>query len=153
MVSDVTLRRARPEEAEVLTELVMRSKAHWGYSAEFMERCREELTIRADDVLASRMTVAEAGGRVVAVATLAGEPPEGELGSLFVDPDMIGEGMGRRLLQHMLETARGIGIRTVALDADPNAEPFYEAMGFVRVGVVLSGSIPGRTLNRYALDV
>jgi N-acetylglutamate synthase-like GNAT family acetyltransferase len=153
MVSDMTLRSARPDEAEVLTELVMRSKAHWGYSDEFMESCRKELTIRADDVLASRMTVAEAEGRVVAVATLEGEPPDGELGSLFVDPGMIGKGVGRRLLQHMLETARGIGIRTVVLDADPHAEPFYEVMGFVRVGVVPSGSIPGRTLNRYALDL
>ena len=153
MVSEVTLRSARPDEAEVLTELVLRSKAHWGYSDEFMHSCRPELTIHPDDVLASRMTVAEAQGRVVAVATLEGEPPQGELGSLFVDPDMIGKGVGRRLLQHMLEAARGIGIRTVMLDADPNAEPFYEAMGFVRVGVVPSGSIPGRTLNRYALDL
>ncbi|MEY9932036.1 N-acetylglutamate synthase-like GNAT family acetyltransferase [Catenulispora sp. GP43] len=153
MVPDVTLRSARPDEAELLTELVMRSKAHWGYSDEFMERCRAELTIRAEEMAPSRMTVAESQGRVVAVATLEGEPPEGELGSLFVDPDVIGKGVGRRLLQHMLDMARGIGARTVVLDADPNAEPFYEAMGFVRVGVVPSGSIPGRTLNRYAFDL
>lgn len=89
----------------------------------------------------------------MAVATLEGQPPEAELGSLFVDPDVIGKGVGRRLLHHMLETARGIGVRTVVLDADPNAEPFYEAMGFVRAGVVPSGSIPGRTLNRYAFDL
>nr|WP_323747834.1 GNAT family N-acetyltransferase [Catenulispora rubra] len=149
----MTVRPARPAEAEVLTELVMRSKAHWGYSEEFMERCRAELTIHADEVVPARMTVAEAAGRVVAVATLEGEPPEAELGSLFVDPDTIGKGVGRRLLQHMLELARGAGVRTVVLDADPNAEPFYEAMGFVRVGVVPSGSIPGRTLNRYAFDL
>jgi len=153
MLSDVTVRPARPAEAEALTELVMRSKAHWGYSEEFMERCRAELTIHADEMVPARMTVAEAAGRVAAVATLEGEPPEAELGSLFVDPDMIGKGVGRRLLQHMLETARGIGVRTVVLDADPNAEPFYEAMGFIRVGVVPSGSIPGRTLNRYAFDL
>lgn len=66
---------------------------------------------------------------------------------------MIGKGVGRRLLEHMLETARGVGFRTVVLDADPNAEPFYEAMGFVRVAVVPSGSIPGRTLNTYTLDL
>ena len=153
MVSDVTLRPARPDEAEVLTELVLRSKAHWGYSEEFMESCREELTIHAHTMVASRMTVAEAEGRVVAVATLEGEPPRAELGSLFVDPEMIGKGIGRQLLQYMLEMARGIGARSVVLDADPNAEPFYEAMGFVRAGVVPSGSIPGRTLNRYALDL
>jgi N-acetylglutamate synthase-like GNAT family acetyltransferase len=153
MVSDLTMRPARADEAEVLTELVMRSKAHWGYSDEFMERCRAELTIHAEQMAGARMTVAEAEGRAVAVATLEGQPPRVELGSLFVDPDTIGRGVGRRLLHHMLETARGIGARTVVLDADPHAEPFYEAMGFVRAGAVPSGSIPGRTLNRYAFDL
>lgn len=150
MVSDLTIRSARPAEAEALTELVMRSKAHWGYSEEFMERCREELTVHAEEMVPLRMTVAEADGRVVAVASLDGEPPEGELMNLFVEPDMIGKGVGRRMFQHMADIARGVGIRTMVLDADPNAEPFYEAMGCVRVGVVPSGSIPGRTLNRYA---
>ena len=153
MASDVTMRPARPEEAETLTELVMRSKAHWGYSDEFMENCRAELTVQPEEVVPSRTTVAEAEGRVLAVATLVGEPPEAELGSLFVDPDMIGKGVGRRLLQHMTDIARGMGIRTMVLDADPHAEPFYEAMGFVRAGVVPSGSIPGRTLTRYAIDL
>lgn len=153
MTSDVTFRAARPAEAEELSELVMRSKAHWGYSDEFMERCRDELRIHPGQMAATRLTVAETEGRVVGVATLEGEPPEGELGSLFVDPDSIGKGVGRRLLHHMLDMARGIGVRTVVLDADPHAEPFYEAMGFVRVGIVPSGSIPGRTLNRYALDL
>jgi N-acetylglutamate synthase-like GNAT family acetyltransferase len=153
MVSDVTFRAARPTEADELSELVMRSKAHWGYSDEFMERCREELRIHPGQMAASRLTVAEVEGRPVAVATLEGQPPEAELGSLFVDPHMIGKGVGRRLLKHMLAMARDAGIRTVVLDADPHAEPFYEAMGFVRVGVVPSGSIPGRTLNRYGLDL
>ena len=153
MTSDMTLRAARPAEADALTELVMRSKAHWGYSDEFMESCRAELTIHAEEIVPSRITVAETEGRVVALASLEGEPPEGELASLFVDPDMIGKGVGRTLLGHMLDIARGVGIRTVVLDADPNAEAFYEAMGFVRVGVVPSGSVPGRTLNRYAFDL
>jgi N-acetylglutamate synthase-like GNAT family acetyltransferase len=152
-VVDVTFRSARPDEAEVLTEVVMRSKAHWGYSEEFMERCRKELAVHPDDVVPSRITVAEAAGRVVAVASLAGEPPEGELGMLFVEPDVIGKGVGRRLFRHMADIARGVGIRTIVLDADPNAEPFYEAMGCVSVGVVPSGSIPGRTLNRYTFEL
>ncbi|ACU74514.1 GCN5-related N-acetyltransferase [Catenulispora acidiphila DSM 44928] len=153
MSSDLTFRSARPDETDALTELVMRSKAHWGYSEEFMESCRAELTIHPDQIAPSRITVAEAGGLVVAVASLEGEPPHGELGSLFVDPDRIGKGVGRALFRHMADVARGVGIRTLMLDADPHAEPFYEAMGCVRVGVVPSGSIPGRTLNRYAFDL
>jgi N-acetylglutamate synthase-like GNAT family acetyltransferase len=153
MGPDLTLRPARPDEAEALTGLVLRSKAYWGYSEEFMERCRAELTIHPDDVVPSRLTVAEAEGRVVAVASLQGQPPQGELGMLFVDPDVIGRGVGGRLLRHVIDVARAAGFRTVALDADPNAEAFYEAKGAVRVGVVPSGSIRGRTLNRYAFEL
>ncbi|MEY9860416.1 N-acetylglutamate synthase-like GNAT family acetyltransferase [Catenulispora sp. GAS73] len=153
MTLDVTIRPARPDEAEALTELVMRSKAHWGYSEEFMESCRDELRVHAEEMVPLRMTVAEAEGRVVAVASLDGQLPEGELLNLFVEPDVIGKGVGRTMFQHMADTARGVGFRTMALDADPNAEPFYEAMGCVRVGVVPSGSIPGRTLNRYAFEL
>ena len=152
-VVDVAVRPARADEVGALTELVLRSKAHWGYSAEFMERCRAELTLHAEEVVPSRLTVAEIEGRVVGVASLDGEPPEGELGKLFVDPDLIGKGVGGRLFRHMVAMARGAGFRTLELDADPNAEPFYEAMGLVRVGVVPSDSIPGRTLNRYALEL
>jgi hypothetical protein len=33
-----------------------------------------------------------------------------------------------------------------SIDADPNAEAFYLAMGAVRIGQTPSGSIPGRVL-------
>jgi hypothetical protein len=47
-----------------------------------------------------------------------------------------------------------VGFRVLTLDADSNAEAFYEAMGAVPVvGVVPSGSIPERTLNRYAFEL
>ena len=32
----MTIRRARPDEADALTALATRAKAHWGYDAEFM---------------------------------------------------------------------------------------------------------------------
>jgi GNAT superfamily N-acetyltransferase len=146
----LTFRSARPEEADALTELVLRSKAHWGYSEEFMAGCREELTIHPEQVATKRTTVAVLGERAVAVAQLAGEPPRGELDMLFVDPDVIGRGFGGKLFRHMAESARRCGFESLELTADPFAEPFYEAMGAVRVGSEASGSIPGRVLNRYA---
>jgi hypothetical protein len=42
----VEIRKARPDEAGELTELALRSKAHWGYDEAFMASCREELTVR-----------------------------------------------------------------------------------------------------------
>lgn len=39
------IRRARPDEADALTDLSMRSKRSNGYDDAFMEACREELTV------------------------------------------------------------------------------------------------------------
>jgi GNAT superfamily N-acetyltransferase len=43
---------------------------------------------------------------------------------LFVDPDHIGEGVGRMLFDHMVAMAHDLGFLRLTIDADPNAEPF-----------------------------
>src|SRR5687768_14923343 len=44
------IRRARPDEAEHLTALTLRSKAHWGYDADFMAACVPSLTITSERI-------------------------------------------------------------------------------------------------------
>ncbi|MET8685170.1 GNAT family N-acetyltransferase [Streptomyces sp. NPDC004732] len=145
----ISIRPARPGEASLLSDLALRSKGHWGYDAEFLESCRDELTLRDAELAGRRTAVAERDGRVVGFATLEGAPPQGVLGMMFVDPCAIGEGIGRLLFTHAVETAEALGFTQFTIDADPNAEPFYEAMGGVTISRVPSGSIPGRTLTQY----
>ena len=149
----ISIRPARSGEARFLSELALRSKAHWGYDAGFLASCREELTLADAELGTRRTTVAERAGSVVGFTTLEGEPPQGVLGMMFVDPRAIGEGIGRLLFTHAVETAQALGFTEFTIDADPNAEPFYEAMGGVPVSRVPSGSIPGRTLTRYLRKV
>lgn len=145
----VLIRPARPGEAKLLTELALRSKAYWGYDAKFLASCRGELTLADAELAGRRTSVAERDGGVVGFTTLEGEPPQGVLGMMFVEPDLVGEGIGRLLFTHAVETARTLGFTRFTIDADPNAEPFYEAMGGVPVSRVPSGSIPGRTLTQF----
>lgn len=140
------LRPGRPGEAAELSALALRSKAHWGYSAEFLEACRRELTV-AESQLAA-VTVADAGGTIAGFSLLEGHEAGAELAMLFVDPPWIGHGVGGRLLMVALATARSRGHRHVDLDADPGAAPFYLKYGAHHLADVPSGSIPGRTLPR-----
>ncbi|WP_335936303.1 GNAT family N-acetyltransferase [Streptomyces sp. PTD5-9] len=140
------LRPARAHEAELLSELALASKGHWDYDEAFLAACREELTLRPDEIERRRTTVAEEGGRVLGFATLEGAPPAGALGMMFVAPEAIGRGAGRLLFEHIGAEARRLGFTRLTIDADPNAEPFYRAMGAVRIGETPSGSIPGRVL-------
>jgi len=125
------IRPARAEEASALTELAMRSKAHWGYDDEFLAACRDELTIRAEH--APRIDVAELDGRVVGMVRLELETLE----DLFVEPDAIGTGVGAALFRHV---ARSVGPDRVSLITDAMAatgmvDGVYH-LGPVRVDVV-----------------
>ncbi|MFF3090801.1 GNAT family N-acetyltransferase [Streptomyces nojiriensis] len=136
----VKVRAARPAEAEDLTGLVMRSKAHWGYDAAFLAACAPELRIRADDVTARRVVVAENGrGEVLGVASLEGTPPVAALGLLFVEPSAIGQGVGRLLYRDALRRAVDLGVRRLVIDSDPHAAWFYRAMGAVAVADAAPG--------------
>ena len=53
------IRRANVSEVESLSDIAYRSKAHWGYTREFMDACRDELTLSAEFVRANRVYVLE----------------------------------------------------------------------------------------------
>lgn len=142
----VVFRAARGDEADVLTEVALRSKGYWGYAPDFLEACRAELTFRPPDVAARRIVVADSPAGVVGFYSIDGQPPDGELGNLWVVPERIGTGLGRRLWDHAVATARQGGYASLRIEADPNAAGFYRAMGAERVGEVPSGSVPGRSL-------
>jgi GNAT superfamily N-acetyltransferase len=145
-VTNIQLRPARSDEVDLLGELALRSKGHWGYDRSFLDACRGELTFQPDELGARRITVAEADGRVLGFYSLDGEPPSGELGNMWVEPDSIGTGVGRRLWHHAIQSARTAGFMMLRIGAEPFAEGFYLAMGAKRVGETPSGSIPGRIL-------
>ncbi|GAA3992607.1 hypothetical protein GCM10022247_09720 [Allokutzneria multivorans] len=148
MGNEITLRRARADEAGALSALAQRSKAHWGYDAEFMAAVRAELTYSAERLSEGLFVVAERDGEVLGFFGLDGTGPRGELSNLWVDPPHIGTGLGRLLWADAVRNARNMGWTELVLDAEPYAEGFYFAMGAREIGVVASGSLPGRTLRQ-----
>jgi GNAT superfamily N-acetyltransferase len=139
----------RPEDAAALSALALRSKGHWGYDDAFLEACRAELTLTADQAAGARV-VRGADGAVCGFHLLAPGPDgrrrRGELLMLFVDPPAIGTGVGRALLDDALRYAARRGWSSLRIESDPDAEGFYLAHGARRVGTVPSGSVAGREL-------
>lgn len=145
----VIVRQARFDDAEVLTELSIRSKASNGYDEAVMKACREELTVTPSGIGRGEYWIAEAD--IICGCVGLAEDPEGKTGEVhtfFVDPNFKRCGIGRKLWQQVLQLAKEKGITKLRLDADPNAVSFYEAMGFVITSQVPSGSIEGRMLPR-----
>ncbi|GAA2125752.1 GNAT family N-acetyltransferase [Glycomyces algeriensis] len=150
---DIEFRSARADEAPLITELALRSKAHWGYDPHFMHAIRDELTYSPEMCASGTLVVAERAGRLLGFYRLVEGVPESRLESLFVDPPAIGIGVGRALLERALHAAEALGARSVTLEADPYAEPFYARFGAVRIGETPSGSVPGRVLPHMRFDL
>ena len=139
----IAIRAACPGEESELTELALRSKAHWGHDAEFLARSRTALTVRPEHLERWIVQVAERQGAVVGVAAV--DPEAAELELLFVEPAAIGTGVGRALLRDALDRARAAGLDELTIESDPDAEPFYLAQGAEQLGTRVS-SATGREL-------
>jgi hypothetical protein len=61
-VTTVTPRRARPDEASMLSDLALAAKGFWGYDQAFIESCRDELAFGPDDIARRHSVVADLGG-------------------------------------------------------------------------------------------
>ncbi len=147
------IRRAETSEAHLLTELALRSKAHWGYDPEFLNACRADLTVDPAFVVANPVYVVEENGRIVGYYSLEKQTDdEVELVHMFVEPSAIGNGLGKRLWRHAIETARQLGFREVVVSSDPYAEAFYCAMGARRVGEIASPISADRMLPLLRFD-
>ncbi|HEU5039333.1 MAG TPA: GNAT family N-acetyltransferase [Gemmatimonadales bacterium] len=123
------IRRATPNEAPLLNALTGRSALFWGYEPEFLDWEPESLRVTGELIADSPVFVLEEDGRVLGYYALLAGPEGWYLDKLFVEPDRIGTGRGKRLWRHAMATARGLGAESVTLYADPNAAPFYRAMG------------------------
>ena len=141
-----------PDEADTLTALAHRAKAHWGYPPEWMARWRDELTIGPDDIRAHEVWVAEDDGRVVGMCALERGDAAWTLEHVWVDPESMGRGVGQALVTHALQHATTAAPMDVHVVADPHATTFYERLGWVRTGTVAAPmpGAPERALTRLA---
>jgi len=147
------IRAAEVGELPALGELCLRSKAVWGYDAEFMEACRSELSFAPADLVSSKIAVAACGDSVLGVAQVRVTGRDADLAKLFVEPAALRGGVGRALFAWATDAAREMGAQRMVIEADPDAAPFYRHLGAHDAGLAPSGSIPGRMLPRLTLDL
>jgi GNAT superfamily N-acetyltransferase len=150
--ASIRVRPARQDEAEALSALCLRSKAHWGYDAVFLAQCVDSLRVATAAIRSGNVFVAAGDNdRPLAVCELAIDDAAADLAKLFVDPSAIGHGIGRRLFAHAVQRARAAGCREMTILSDPNAAAFYAAMGATFARMAPSDSVPGRVLPLYRL--
>ncbi|MCL2918366.1 GNAT family N-acetyltransferase [Shewanella litorisediminis] len=123
------------------------------YDGKSLARWTEgELTESFTAVVARDFYVMKDGQRVVGSIMLDLTHPglkrgEGQLEAVFVDPDMMGRGIGKRLMTFIEQMALSRGIARLRLASTLNAVPFYRACGYGEETPSLYHSPRGFTLD------
>lgn len=160
---ELTIRHALPTEAETLTQISFASKRFWNYPESYFLTWKEELTITPEYIVKNQVLVAERSGNLLGYYSLVDIDQDYQSGNLFIPkghwlehlfvlPEAMGQGIGRRLTQHAIDHCIGMGWDSLFILADPNARGFYDKMGAIYLRETPS-SIPDRTVSFYALAV
>ena len=105
-----------------------------GYSDEFMEACRGELSFEPRDLELTPIAIAEHDGKPIGVAQLRVVDGEADLLKLFVEPSALRSGTGKAPLAWAIDVAKKQGATRLTIESDPDAAPFYRRMGAYDVG-------------------
>ena len=151
---DIQIRRAKPEDADTLTSIAHAAKRHWGYSENWIEHWKHDLTITREFIISNETLVAAVGEEIVGCCAIVLNDSGAELEHMWIKPEHMGAGVGRALFLHAKGRAAKQRVPTLALSADPNAEGFYQRMGATRIGEVRS-EIEGqpRVLPRMRIEI
>ncbi len=147
------LQKADLIDCTELSEITLRSKAYWGYSKEQMKIWKPDLIMT--EVYIQNNFVFKLIDGTKAIGFFSFLHPDREeivLDSLFVDPDFIGSGYGSYLMQKAIRFCQKINVRTIVLEADPNAVKFYLKHSF-EIASMKESSVPGRFLPIMHLKV
>ena len=145
------IRRATADDADALSDLAHRAKAHWGYPAHWMREWDAQLTIIPGYLELHDVWVSERDGTIVGMCALEDRGDRCNLEHVWVEPSLHGNGVGRALVMHALSEARSRQVAAVELLSDPFATGFYERLGARRIGEV-PAPMPGardRTLPKF----
>ncbi len=146
---EIRVRRAQPDEAEVLNEVITHSKSYWGYDPSFIEVYRSFLSLPPEAIEYHPVYCAQVGDTIAGVLCFKNVGyAEIELSHLFVEPAFIGQGIGKLLWYHAVALARSMGAKALVCDADPHACSFYKQMGAVVEGYHVSTVIAALRIPR-----
>jgi ribosomal protein S18 acetylase RimI-like enzyme len=131
-------------------ETVVRAAAMvWEEDRPFLEAHPDAIVVPVELVNRGQVRVAVQSDAVVGFSSyVIGDATTWEVEDLFVRPDLMRRGIGRRLLDEMIATAAEAGCTRLEVAANPQALGFYEKLGFVAVGVVPTRFRPAIRMHR-----
>jgi maltose O-acetyltransferase len=120
----VIIRKAFPEENEVLTEISFASKHLWNYPEDYFKVWKAELTITSEYIQKNILNIAEQDDKILGYYSLVKNDRDFWAGRVFVmkgywlehifiRPEFIRKGIGTQLIRDVQKTCKELGIKRI----------------------------------------
>ncbi len=151
----LTIRSAEPDDAAAIAALLIRSiREVCGPDYDNDERLLAQWCANKTPDNIARWTGDPNSYWIVALAddTIAGTASmtlNGDIKLCYVLPEYLHRGIGKAMLEQLLQQARLLGLHTLRLESTRTAREFYKRNGFIETGMTLGmGIIPSYAMER-----
>lgn len=129
------IRKAVLEDAENLSRIAFAAKSYWKYPEKWLKLWKDDLTITPQNIAENEVYAMTINGAIVGFYMLIIKENSAQLEHLWIKPENIGAGIGRKLFAHALKKAAELNVEKIYIASDPHAEEFYKKMGAKRIGI------------------
>jgi GNAT superfamily N-acetyltransferase len=126
--------RAKPADAAQLTRIAHAAKRTWGYPETWIAAWAGVLTVTSPYLRSHPSYCARVGRETVGFCSFKRRGAVVIVDHMWVAPAYAGRGIGRALFRRCEAWARKARATRLAVESDPHAEGFYQAMGARRIG-------------------
>jgi RimJ/RimL family protein N-acetyltransferase/GNAT superfamily N-acetyltransferase len=121
--------KASINDLKAINKLIWTSKKHWNYSDSDMVQWESALTLTPLELEKQSVYVMKSQ-QIIGVCAIKNTPEYVEINHLWVAPKHMKKGHGSHLLKTSVALSN-LHTKPIQVEADPNAEAFYESLGFV----------------------
>ena len=146
---DILIRPALQTERSSLEALQWRASLANSGDRDSLLANPDAIVLPLEQIADGHVLVAQREGVIVGFAAVLPRPDgNAELDALFVEPSLWKRGVGRLLVEHCADVARGRASRILHVVGNPHAEGFYVACGFQTTEAVQTRFGAGLAMQR-----
>lgn len=137
-MKELNVVKAELVDCPTLTEISKAAKAHWGYAQEWLDLWDADLTITPKLMEKGLIYKLTNSKEILGFCVILEEGEVLEIEHLWIRPIHIGRGLGKFLLQKVLDLVITQSHAALTVVSDPNATGFYEKFGLKTVEYIPS---------------
>src|SRR5918997_1535786 len=122
------IRAVKPDERDRLREIAVAAKSYWGYDLDRVRQWAAMGDYSPEGRRRKEFYVADVDRKAVGWAATIAKGEVFWLDDLWIEPEWMGKGIGKRLFLHAAERARQRGATRMEWEAERHALGFYERM-------------------------